>query len=268
MFKTSSHTEFQVKKLLSLLTIVLWAVNVFAQGALKDSIAATDTVVEDSVHNSETIKESPRFDSLTSFNVPSYRPLEIDDSVINNLKKDEAFWYANFTPKRQKAVEFDSNKNFSETFYLQNWFRTLVWIFIIAAFVAVVIWFFIVSDIRLFRAKPASLLSEQDVTLTEDIFAINYEKELEKAIADENFRLGVRLMYLQILRLFSDKDIIQYKIERTNSDYLSQVYNTSYYKDFFYLTRNFEYVWYGKFDISSAAFEMIRKNHSHLKSML
>jgi len=75
-------------------------------------------------------------------------------------------------------------------------------------------------------------------------------------------------MYLHILRLFSERDIIHYKIERTNSDYLMQLYNTSYYKDFFRLTRNFEYVWYGKFDISSAAFELIRKDHAKLKSLL
>jgi len=194
--------------------------------------------------------------------------LEIHDSVLQNLKKDEAFWYANKLPKRQKRAEIDPNKKYSEPFYLQNWFRTLLWIFITAAFVAVVIWFLIVSDVRLFRKKAVSISSEQDTALIEDIFSINYEQELEKAIADENYRLGVRLMYLHILRLFSERDIIHYKIERTNSDYLMQLYNTSYYKDFFRLTRNFEYVWYGKFDISSAAFELIRKDHAKLKSLL
>jgi hypothetical protein len=193
--------------------------------------------------------------------------LEIHDSVLQNLKKDEAFWYANKLPKRQKRAEIDPNKKYSEPFYLQNWFRTLLWIFITAAFVAVIIWFLVVSDVRLFRKKAVSL-SEQDTVLAEDIFSINYEQELEKAIADENYRLGVRLMYLHILRLFSERDIIHYKIERTNSDYLMQLYNTSYYKDFFRLTRNFEYVWYGKFDISSAAFELIRKDHAKLKSLL
>jgi len=188
--------------------------------------------------------------------------------VLQNLKKDEAFWYANKLPKRQKRAEIDPNKKYSEPFYLQNWFRTLLWIFITAAFVAVVIWFLIVSDVRLFRKKAVSISSEQDTALIEDIFSINYEQELEKAIADENYRLGVRLMYLHILRLFSERDIIHYKIERTNSDYLMQLYNTSYYKDFFRLTRNFEYVWYGKFDISSAAFELIRKDHAKLKSLL
>ena len=268
MFKILPHTYSVVKKNLVLLSFIFLSVNVFAQGDM-DSITDSDTTpIVDSIYETETDETSPKFDSLTSFAIPSYNPLEIHDSVLQNLKKDEAFWYANKLPERQKRVEVDPNKKYSEPFYLQNWFRTLLWIFITAAFVAVVIWFLVVSDVRLFRKKAMSLSSEQDIALSEDIFSINYEQELEKAIADENYRLGVRLMYLHILRSFSERDIIHYKIERTNSDYLIQLYNTSYYKDFFRLTRNFEYVWYGKFDISSAAFDMIRKDHAKLKSML
>ena len=268
MFKILPHTYSVVKKNLVLLSIIFLSVNVFAQDD-NDSITDSDTtLVTDSIYEPGTDDISPKFDSLTSFIIPSYNPLEIHDSVLQNLKKDEAFWYANKLPKRQKRAEIDPNKKLSEPFYLQNWFRTLLWIFITAAFVAVVIWFLIVSDVRLFRKKAVSISSEQDTALIEDIFSINYEQELEKAIADENYRLGVRLMYLHILRLFSERDIIHYKIERTNSDYLMQLYNTSYYKDFFRLTRNFEYVWYGKFDISSAAFELIRKDHAKLKSLL
>jgi len=268
MFKILPHTYSVVKKNLVLLSIIFLSVNVFAQDD-NDSITDPDTtLVTDSIYEPGADDISPKFDSLTSFTIPSYNSLEIHDSVLQNLKKDEAFWYANKLPKRQKRAEIDPNKKYSEPFYLQNWFRTLLWIFITAAFVAVVIWFLIVSDVRLFRKKAVSISSEQDTALIEDIFSINYEQELEKAIADENYRLGVRLMYLHILRLFSERDIIHYKIERTNSDYLMQLYNTSYYKDFFRLTRNFEYVWYGKFDISSAAFELIRKDHAKLKSLL
>ncbi len=130
------------------------------------------------------------------------------------------------------------------------------------------IWFLIASDVKLFRKKAAVLQPTADAAINEDIFSVNYEQELEKAIANQNYRLGVRLMYLHVLRLFSEKEIIQYKMERTNSDYLLQLYNTYYYKDFFRLTRNFEYVWYGKFDISAAAFEMIRMDHTKIKGLL
>ena len=269
MLKTFPHIHCILKKNLILWGLLFLSINTIAQNGIEDSITNSDTTfIADSTFEEEVDETVPKFDSLTSSTIPFYIPVEIHDSVLQNLKKDEAFWYANKLPKRQKPVAVDPNKNYSEPFYLQNWFQTLLWVFIITAFVAVVIWFLVASDVRLFRKKAISLLSEKDITLIEDIFSINYDKELEKAVAENDYRLAVRLMYLNILRLFSERNIIQYKIEKTNSDYLMQLNNTPYYQDFFRLTRNFEYVWYGQFDISSAAFQMIRKDHTKLKSML
>jgi hypothetical protein len=243
-------------------------INCFAQNNTDTVIVYSDSTRPDSVYIAPPEKEEPKFDSITAYNVSSYTPYQIPDSVLENLKKDEAFWYVNKTPERQKPVAIDPNKKISPPWYTQDWFRTLIWIIIIGVFITVLIWFLIASDVRLFRKKPTVLQSNIDAEITEDIFSVNYEEELEKAIQDENYRLGVRLMYLHVLRLFSESNIIQYKIERTNSDYLLQLFNTSYYKDFFRLTRNFDYVWYGKFDISAAAFNMIQQDYTKLKTSL
>jgi hypothetical protein len=268
MFNSLTHIYSLSRKLLLVFVFIISCQPIFSQDEYPDSANHIDTLVtEDSAYIPIT-EEVAKFDSLNFYDIPSFIAYEIPDSALQNLKKDEAFWYVNKVPKRQKPPELDPNKKYSEPFYLQNWFRTLLWIVIIGAFIAVLVWFLIASDVKLFRKKAAVLQSAEDIAINEDIFSINYEQELEKAIANENYRLGVRLMYLHVLRLFSEKDIIQYKMEKTNSDYLLQLYNTSYYKDFFRLTRNFEYVWYGKFDISSAAFEMIRQDHTKIKSLL
>jgi hypothetical protein len=268
MFNSLTHIHSLHRKLLLVFVFIISCQSIFSQDEYPDSTNHIDTLVKKDSAYIPITEEAAKFDSLNFYDIPSFYTYEIPDSALQNLKKDEAFWYVNKIPKRQKPRELDPNKKYSEPFYLQNWFRTLLWIVIIGAFIAVLIWFLIASDIKLFRKKAAVLQSAEDIAINEDIFSINYEQELEKAIANENYRLGVRLMYLHVLRLFSEKDIIQYKMEKTNSDYLLQLYNTSYYKDFFRLTRNFEYVWYGKFDISSAAFEMIRQDHTKIKSLL
>ena len=268
MHNIHSHILLSIKKIFPLLVFILLCTNSFAQDGA-DSLTVADTVVAPSPgYESDTVETAHKFDSLATYAIPSYQPYEIADSVLQNLKKDEAFWYVNQTPKRQKPVAIDPNRKYTKPFYLQNWFRTLVWIIIIGAFLAVLIWFLIASDVRLFRKKPKAVLSEADIALTEDIFAVNYDEQLANAITNENYRLGVRLMYLHVLRLFAERSIIQYKIERTNSEYLFQLYNSAYYKEFFRLTRNFEYVWYGKFDISVPAFEMIRQDYTNLKTRL
>ncbi len=263
------HIRHPMKKLLAPVCFILLYTSCFAQQASSDTTLYVDTTTVDSIYSSPSNDEElPEFDSLTTYDIPSYQTYEIEDSLLDKLKKDDAFWYANTAPKRQKQAEAGPVKKYSEPFYLQNWFKTLVWVIIIGAFIAVLIWFLIASDIRLFRKKPNAVKNETEVAISEDIFAVDYDHELAKAITTENYALGVRLMYLHVLRLLSEKGLIQYKIERTNSDYILQLYNTSYYNDFFRLTRNFEYVWYGKFDISSAAFEMIRQDYTKIKNIL
>ncbi len=268
MFKSIHNIRSAKKRLLLFVTFLLSMVTVFSQNVDSVTSVIADTTVVNKNDYPDPDETPPVFDSLNLFNIPSYTTYDIDDSIIQNLKKDEAFWYVDKAPKRQKPPEFDPNKKYSEPFYLQTWFRVLLWIIIVGAFIAVLIWFLVASDIKLFRKKAKVLFPPEEIATNEDIFSINYEEELSKAVSDKNYRLGVRLMYLHILRLFSEKSIIHYKIERTNSDYLLQLVNTSYYKEFFRLTRNFEYVWYGKFDISAAAFEIIQQDHTKLKSQL
>jgi hypothetical protein len=262
MFSFVPHNSFL--KIIVASIVLVWSFTAKAQ-VDEDAPVILDSIYSEADTVVVSDSESPRFDSITPNNLPSYHPYSIPDTTLNAIRNDDAFWYANKAPKKQKPPE---TKPLKKPFFLEDWFRTLLWIIIIGCFIAVLIWFLIASDVRLFRKKPKALEEEIDTALSEDIFAINYEQELQKAIAKNDFRLGVRLLYLHILRIFADNGILQYKMERTNSDYLAQLYNTTYYKNFFRLTRNFEYVWYGKFDISAEAFQMIQQDYKNLKEQV
>jgi len=102
----------------------------------------------------------------------------------------------------------------------------------------------------------------------ENIFDINYQKEIERAVNAGDYRLAVRLMFLRLLKQLSQKRIIEYKQERTNFDYLSQLSATGYYNDFFRLTRNYEYAWYGKFDVNRETFSIIQSEFENFDRKL
>ncbi len=102
---------------------------------------------------------------------------------------------------------------------------------------------------------------------TNDIFAINYQKEIDKAVGMNNYRLAVRLMFLRLLRNLSDKNIIQYKQDSTNFDYMMQLRSTGMYPDFFRLTRNYEYSWYGQFDIDKEKYSSLKTSLKILKEI-
>ncbi|HZF63532.1 MAG TPA: DUF4129 domain-containing protein, partial [Chitinophagaceae bacterium] len=196
------------------------------------------------------------------------KPKELEGSVVAQLKKQDDFWYADESPERQLPKTTSSPTTIRKPFFTQRWFATWVWILIIASFITVIIWFLAVSDVRVFRKAPARINPDSEETLPDDIFSIAFEKELKDSIATKNLRMATRLMYLHILKLLTEKNIIDYKAGRTNSDYLQQALDTSYYADLLRLTRSFEYVWYGKFDLQEPVFSLVQKNYETLKFSL
>ena len=88
----------------------------------------------------------------------------------------------------------------------------------------------------------------------ENIHEINFDDEIEKATANLNYRLAIRLLYLKCLKQLSDKNLIQWQIDKTNSAYQHELANQQQRQTFGLLTRQFEYVWYGDFTIDKNAF--------------
>jgi hypothetical protein len=222
-------------------------------------------------------------DSVMLRNVP--------DSVLNRLKKSDPFWYANYVFKKKVREKKDriksndgntnsnSNKNEYETddtevsssggVFEKPWLSALLWIIIIGSFIGAIGWYLSANDTSIFRKRNTVVtVTGEDDTMPDDIFAINYQKELDRATAGKDYRLAIRLMYLRLLKCSAEKNIIQYAQERTNFDYLAQVHKTSYYNDFFRLTRNFEYTWYGKFAVSDDAFDTIKKDFDNFNNKI
>ncbi len=184
-------------------------------------------------------------------------------------------FFAELTNKIPNAITITAREEVkppSESFLnkltKREWFRNLMWFLMIGGFIAVLVWFLASSNVKLFRKKPVSVSKSEDNIITENIFGINYSGEIYKAINAENYRLAIRLMYLHLLKDLSETGIIQYKQERTNNDYVMQLYSTPYYKSFFQLTRNFEYAWYGQFQIKIEVFKTIQANFASFKKTL
>lgn len=201
---------------------------------------------------------------------------KIPENDLNTLKSNEAYWYVNETPPRQiknlsqrnqnngkKGKRINDNRGIS----MPAWLVTVFWIFLVAGFITLLIWFLSTSNIYLFR-KNSTTSSEAKQPIVENIFETDFENEIQKAIAENNFRTAVRLLYLRTLRDLSDHNLISYTPEKTNSDYLLQLTETSYYNSFFRLTRNFDYTWYGQFELSQDRFSIIHNDFNLFQRQL
>jgi hypothetical protein len=182
---------------------------------------------------------------------------------VNELKNDDDYWYANLERKKQAA------RRQQESSRGGGGLDSLLWFIILGAFAAAVIWYLASSNIGLFRRESSRIANEEsDEELTDDIFAINYEKEIARAVAAGNFRGAIRFWYLRTLKEMSDRNIIAYQHQKTNHDYLNSLYGSAYYKPFFQLTRHFEYTWYGQFALSAEGYQLMQSDFSTFKAGL
>ena len=67
-------------------------------------------------------------------------------------------------------------------------------------------------------------------------------------------------MFLQTLKLLSDTNAIHYQPDYTDLHYLQQLNQSRFYRDFFKVMRSYEYIWYGKFDISTERYTAIKND--------
>jgi hypothetical protein len=106
----------------------------------------TFTVVEPAYEDSD----EPSFDSLPAGAAPMLQSRAVPDSVIQRLKSEDAYWYADEALKQKE-------RRSKEPWFLKPWFRKLLWYLLIALFISILVWFLASSNIRLFR-RPLPVL--------------------------------------------------------------------------------------------------------------
>lgn len=106
------------------------------------------------------------------------------------------------------------------------------------------------------RGRALPLLYE---TLVEDIHGIDFATALAQAEQAGNYRLALRLGYLQALRHLTERGLIQWQPDKTNHDYLRELAGTPQAAGFRTLTRQFEYVWYGELPLTARQYPELRE---------
>lgn len=86
--------------------------------------------------------------------------------------------------------------------------------------------------------------------LEENITGANFQKLIQKANSDNDYRLAIRFYYLWLLKELDKNDHISYHPEKTNVDYQSEVATTKISEDFIKASYYYTYIWYGEFNIN------------------
>jgi len=123
-------------------------------------------------------------------------------------------------------------------------FQLIPYILVLLA-VGLIVFKFYQLDPRILFRKNKHLKGEVLNAESEDIYKIDIDTLLADALREKHYRLAVRFSYLKVLRLLSDRDLIKWKLHKSNIDYQMELRGNTFHEDFKLSTRYFDFIWYG-----------------------
>jgi hypothetical protein len=213
---------------------------------------------------------------------PEYRA--VPDSTVRRFKNEKDFEYANdpaywnieqeqaLKRKREqeqreqelKAERQEYKKGFWDYFnnvFSSNAIRIITYIALSMFFLFVIYRIMVVNKLFLFyHSKKAKVSDGGEVV---DIEKDNLDEKIRKAAQAGDHRQAVRFMYLKTLQLLNDRQWIKYHVDATNYEYVIQMSKHKLGNDFSFLTRIYDYVWYGEFALTNEQYDIVSNNFSH-----
>ncbi|CAM3523078.1 hypothetical protein [Flavobacterium saliperosum] len=177
-----------------------------------------------------------------------YEPVLKDTSRWDNFKAWLAYWL-------DRIFSFGGEGNVTVFEIVLKTIALLIVLFVVYLIVKTIInkegkWIFGKSSKKKISTTEFS---------EEDIHSIDFKTIIEKSKAANNHRLSIRYYYLWLLKRMSDNGVIEWDIEKTNSDYLYEIKRNALKEDFQYLSYIYDYSWYGEFTIDDALFDKAEK---------
>ncbi|MGY6521882.1 MAG: DUF4129 domain-containing protein [Mongoliitalea sp.] len=91
---------------------------------------------------------------------------------------------------------------------------------------------------------------------------------IEAAVAKGDYRSAVRYSYLQILKKMKEQTLIDWKIQKTNHEYVAELPDGGLKAGFAQVTRVYDYIWYGGFELDRSGFDAVLRSFHQVEKEL
>ncbi len=108
------------------------------------------------------------------------------------------------------------------------------------------------------KSSKKKVIHHEDIE--KNLKNVDFKKLVADTINAGNHRLAVRYYYLWTLKQMSEKGIIEWIPEKTNTDYLYEIKSAQLKNEFEYLSYLYNYIWYGEFEMTIERFEDVKKS--------
>lgn len=197
------------------------------------------------------------------FSEQTLQELQEDRSMDYALAKADDNWWDRFKRwlgyKISQMLDQASGNGFMDT---------LFYVFCIGAGIFIVVRFLDIDLSSLLHRKAAGTTLVVGEGLTENIHELNFDTEIQQAVAGEDFRRAVRLLYLASLKQLADGGHIRWEPGKTNQQYQQEVKAAALGASFGRLGYYFEWAWYGDFPVSSATYQEVEQEYQEFSKKL
>lgn len=104
--------------------------------------------------------------------------------------------------------------------------------------------------------------------LTSNLEGVALDQYVNRALAQSDYRLAVRLYFLQVLQLLAEQKHIKWKKDKTNRDYLRELAQHPERDTITELMHLFERNWYGKSQLDELSFDVAQRQYRALLARL
>ncbi|AUD07489.1 hypothetical protein CWM47_26240 [Spirosoma pollinicola] len=218
---------------------------------------------------SAILAQTVRADSMTKAPVPvitrdDRAPMRVrypEQDHLRDLQTDHDYQYGNDAPPPENPLArlWQWLMHKIGAFLSSEAYQNIWQYVLLAAIAGVAVYLLMKAEVlRFLFPKKAQAAGLDYENLSENIHEIDFNQAIDEAVSLQNYRLAVRLLYLQTLKQLTDSGRIQYKPDKTNRQYVYELANSSLQPDFERLTGQFEFVWYGDFPIGEAQLTALR----------
>lgn len=157
------------------------------------------------------------------------------------------------TPSRRTS---GSNSSFMNRILGGGFIKYLLWT--LAILFLLIIVYQLSKSGKLFTGSKRNVQVAEQADEEEMLLHHNFDDLIRNAIKEEDYRLATRYHFLKVLQQLRDKNHIAFEPDKTNSRYVREV-PAALQSAFSTLVLQYEYVWYGHFDIGSEQFQQLEK---------
>lgn len=196
----------------------------------------------------------------------------ITDQQWHELAKDPAFSYRDslehykMPEPRKESAWGKAIVKFLE-FFNKDVVQLLFWGLIAAVAIYIIYKLFLAND-HVFFSRKKKDVGAGGAEADTDIAADNWEALWQRAVSNNDLHQAVRYSYMWLLHMLQEAQLIRYREDKTNFDYYKELRETPYKQSFKQLSRQYEYVIYGNYTMSPAAYKQYIELFNQVKRQL